>query len=301
MSALLTSLSELPPHAVVAMGTFDGLHLGHQKILDAMLYFAVENDRPACVITFGSSPAHFFDPLHAPGYICDPFVQQNQIIFFTHALSNLLVLPFDATLAEMSAETFAQRLHGCTVFCGEDWRFGKNAEGKPSDLPDVHIIPYAEYKGARISSTRIREAMAQGQMDEVAAMLGAPWTFVGMVQRGRGLAGKTFGVPTLNIPYIGTVDERMAPIAHGVYKATAEIDGERYDALLNLGTAPTVKGEAQPLFEVHLLNASGDYYSSYVTLRINSPRLRAEQKFDSLDALKAQIHADLKRVQGYEA
>ncbi len=297
----LTSLSELPTNAVVAVGTFDGLHLGHQEILQEMLIFAEETGRPACVMTFEYSPAHFFNPKQAPGYICDPFVQQNQIIRFTLGQANLLVLPFDEMLAEMSKETFAQHLRGCTIFCGEDWRFGKEAKGHPSDLPDVHIIPYTKYKGERISSTRIRAAMALGQMDEVATMLGIPWTFVGMVRRGRGLAGKTFGVPTLNIPYVGLADERMAPLAHGVYKAKVEMRAQTYDALLNFGVAPTVKGEAQPLFEAHLLGASGDFYGEYATLTLASPLLRAEQKFDSLDALKAQIHRDLEAIMADEA
>ncbi len=297
----LTSLSELPANAVVAVGTFDGLHLGHQKILQEMLVFAEETGRPACVITFDPSPAHFFSPQQAPGYIYDPFLQQNQIIRFTLRRANLLVLPFDKTIAEMSTEAFAQCLRGCTIFCGEDWRFGKGAKGLPSDLPDVHIVPYATYKGMRVSSTRIRAAMALGQMDEVAAMLGIPWTFIGMVRRGRGLAGKTFGVPTLNIPYIGLVDERMAPLARGVYKVKVEINAQTYDALLNFGVAPSVKDEAHPLFEAHLLGASGDFYGDYATITINTPILRAEKKFDSLDELKAQIHRDLAAIQSDEA
>ena len=128
---------------------------------------------------------------------------------------------------------------------------------------------------------------------DAAAMLGRPWSFTGTVVRGRGLAGPSLGVPTANIPYRGRGGERMAPLAHGVYRAVAQVGGRRWPALLNFGTAPSVKGLAEPLFEAHLLGASGDLYGAEITLSLSEPRLRPERAFPTLEALRAQIRADL--------
>lgn len=294
MSAAASTLDALPPRAAVAVGSFDGVHVGHQALLRAMLTFAEATGRPACVLTFEGSPRDFLDPSHAPGRLFTPEHQAQALLDFTAGKATLLRLRFDATLAAMSADDFADRLRGASLFCGEDWRFGKGAEGSPTLLRtrgfDVHVIPYAQWAGARVSSTRIRAALAEGRMDAAAAMLGAPWRFTGTVAHGRGLAGPTFGVPTLNIPYPST----MAPLAHGVYRAQASLANRgTWPALVNFGTAPSVKGEPHPLFEAHLIGASGDFYGATATLSFDSPLLRPERRFPSLDALRAQILADL--------
>lgn len=294
MAITASTLDALPPRAAVAVGSFDGVHVGHQALLRAMLAFAEASGRPACVLTFEGSPRDFLDPSHAPGHILTPGSQARALLDFTAGKATLLRLRFDATLAAMPAADFADRLRGASLFCGADWRFGKGAEGSPAFLRtrgfDVHVIPYAQWAGARVSSTRIRAALAEGRMDAAAAMLGAPWRFTGTVAHGRGLAGPTFGVPTLNIPY----GPSMAPLAHGVYRAQAALaDHGTWPALVNFGTAPSVKGEPEPLFEAHLVGASGDFYGATVTLSFASPRLRPERRFPSLDALRAQIHADL--------
>ncbi len=293
---IATTLDALPERAALAVGTFDGVHLGHQKLLAAMLEVAQATHRTPCVLTFSNSPAAFFRPETAPGRIMD---NATLLARLSDLLPEgiLLNLPFDAAFAQRSAADFIAALKGATVFCGEDWRFGKAAEGRPSDLPDVHIVPYAELNGTRVSSTRIRAAMARGAMDDVAALLGRPWSFTGTVVHGRGLAGTTFGVPTLNIPY----PAERAPLARGVYKAQAELCGRKTTALLNFGIAPSIKGEASPLFEAHLLDMDGDFYGAEVTLTLDRPLLRAEEKFATLDALTAQILRDLARVRSDEA
>lgn len=294
MAIPVSALAALPPRAAVAVGSFDGVHLGHQALLRAMLSFAETSGRPACVLTFEGSPRDFLDPAHAPGYILTPECQVNTLLAFTKGKATLMRLRFDAALAAMSAADFADRLHGAALFCGEDWRFGKGAEGSPGFLRacgfDVHVIPYAQWAGSRISSTRVRAALTEGRMDAVAAMLGAPWQFTGRVTHGRGLAGPTFGVPTLNLPY----DTSMVPPARGVYRAYASLSNRgMWPALVNFGTAPSVKGEPAPLFEAHLIGASGDFYGATASLFFDTPLLRPERHFSSLDALRAQIHADL--------
>ena len=289
-------LCALPPDAVLAVGAFDGLHLGHQTLIADTLALARAESRPPAILTFTGSPRALLDPLHAPGALFDRRAAQARL----HDLApdaTLIFQPFTPAFAAIPAEVFARRLRGATVFCGEDWRFGARAEGTPERLRawghDVRVVPYAQWRGARISSTRIRADLAEGRPDAAAAMLGRPWAFTGRVVRGRGLAGPTFGVPTLNVPYVGRDGERMAPLAHGVYRAVAQIGRDRWPALLNFGVAPSVKGLAAPLFEAHLIGASGDFYGAEVTLRLADARLRPERKFPSLDALRAQIQADL--------
>ncbi len=291
----ISSLEDLPPNAALAVGTFDGVHRGHLALIDAMLDYARTANRPACILTFTNSPRSFFHPEQTPSTIFDAAHLAYRLV--KHIPSGtLLRLTFDATLANLSAIDFATALKGATIFCGEDWRFGRGAEGSPTFLRehgfDVHVIPYARYQDERISSTRIRQAMQNGRMDDVAAMLGTPWSFSGTVVHGRGLAGKLFGVPTLNIPYPAS----RAPLAHGAYRATVQIQERTFDALLNFGTAPSLKGERHPLFEAHLLDLNEDLYGQTATLLIDTPLLRPEQKFDTLDALKAQIHADLAQL-----
>lgn len=307
------ALASLPPHAAVAVGGFDGVHLGHRALLAEMLAFASRTGRPACVLTFeDGSPRDFLDPSHAPGHIYDDAHQVDCLTALTHGMARMIRLRFDAALAAITATDFAGFLHDASIFCGEDWRFGKGAEGSPATLRadgfDVHVVPYVFWEGARISSTRIRAMLAEGRLDAVAAMLGTPWSFTGAVVHGRGLAGPTFGVPTLNIPYRGRgcEDVRMAPLAHGVYRAQAELRTDRgrqlgtWSALVNFGTAPSVKGEQEPLFEAHLLGAEGDFYGAVATLRFDTPLLRPERRFDSLDALRRQIHMDLASCGGQQ-
>ncbi len=303
-----TSLAALPPHAALAVGTFDGVHCGHRALIGQMLAFAEAHQRPPCILTFTNSPLSYLDPANAPGAIYDePRLLGQLQSLLPEPEGQLIALTFDAELAALSADAFAEALRSATIFCGEDWRFGRGAAGTPGYLAElgfeVRRVPYARSAGERISSTRLRAAMEQGAMDAVAAMLGTPWAFTGTVVYGRGLAGKTFGVPTLNIPYVGAGGTKMAPLARGVYTARAELslrDGTLVTsrALVNFGVAPSIKGEPEPLFEAHLLDATGDFYGATATLVFETPRRRAEQKFPTLEALKAQIQADLAACRG---
>lgn len=302
MGLTLHTLDELPERAVLAVGTFDGVHLGHQRLLSEMRAFAATSGRPAWVLTFTGHPLQLLDPEHVPGRIQDELSLVSHVSTF---VDDLILQPFTPDFGHLSASAFAERLRTCTVFCGDDWRFGFKAEGSPDFLKalgiDVRVVPYADYRGERISSSRIRAAMAEGQMDEVAQMLGRTWEFCGQVVHGRGLAGPTFGVPTLNLPYLPAsltgITVPLAPLKRGVYRATAYVlppqgAPERFPAVANFGVAPSVKQEPEPLFEVHLLGAEGDFYGWDALVQIDTPILRSEQHFDSLEALKAQILQD---------
>lgn len=299
---LTRSLNTLPSQVALAVGTFDGVHLGHQALLNAMIDFSASHNRCASVLTFSAPPNGFLHPASDPGRLMD---NCSLVHTLRGMISNGLLIQqtFNAAFASIPAPVFAASLQHAVIFCGEDWRFGMGAEGSPRLLQalgfDVHIIPYAQWQGTRISSSRIRSALRQGKFDEAAAMLGRPWQFSGRVEHGRGLAGTLFGVPTLNIPYHGRSDERMAPLAHGVYLANARVQRLNtstptyWPALVNFGTAPSIKQIHSPLFEVHLIGASGDFYDAQVELSFNTPRLRPEQHFSSLVELKQQILKDL--------
>lgn len=295
MRSVFDSLSALPAASVLAVGTFDGVHLGHQKLLAEMLRFAQHSKREPWILSFEGSPK--LDAIS--NRIYDLELQTHYLLEQGGTLIRQLFTP---AFKQLSAEKFIEQLQGAEIFCGEDWRFGQGAQGNVTFLRHKgltpQVIPYVVYDGERISSTRIRAALTAGEMALAAAMLGRPWKFCGKVCHGRGLAGKTFGVPTLNVPYRGRAGEHLVPLAKGVYHGWAEVVGKDlqpvcYRALINFGTAPSVKGLQEPIFEVHLLEANGDFYDCEVSLSIDQPLVRAERKFDSLSALHEQILDDL--------
>lgn len=299
MSSADALLNRIPANAVLAVGTFDGVHLGHQKLLREMQAFARATNRPAAILTFSPDPVTFLKPKQAPGRICDT-ATLTQLLSAWVEPDHLFIQPFSAEFAQVSAEAFADALRGKTLFCGADWRFGAGAVGDPDFLrargQEVHVIPYATLDGERISSTRIRSALADGAFEEVSAMLGRDWSFAQVVSHGRGLAGPTFQVPTANLDFVGLAGEKLAAPAFGVYCAEAvraAEPGRVYRAVVNLGTAPTVKAATHPLAEAHLLDFSADLYGEEVTLSFHHNRIRAEQTFPSLDHLHQQILADI--------
>lgn len=301
MPVIHRSLDALLHPAALAVGMFDGVHLGHQAILSSMLEFARAHHYEPWIFSFEGMPEHLSESCKSMTKLYDSALQT---YYLSQTNATLIRQPFTQSFANMSAIDFVKRVSNSVIFCGADWRFGKGAAGDVSFLEahqvETHVIPDVCYKGKRVSSTRIREAVAEGKMDEASAMLGRPWTFYGRVTHGRGLAGKTFGIPTLNLPYIGRAGERLSPLARGVYVGRAEMLHSQgkpsvYSALINFGVAPTVKKEAEPLFEVHLLDVTGDFYGKEVKLSIEHPLLRPEIKFESLDALCAQLQTDVRQ------
>ena len=236
----------------IAVGFFDGVHLGHRAILEGA----------EAALTFVDHPLKVLAPEKAPMTLMT-FEERVRLID-----RPVIALPFTKCLAEMSAAEFADRyLKGYKVRCGENWRFGKSGEGNAEWLKrygwEVEVVPYIMYEGAAISSTRIREALKAGKIEDAEAMLGRKVTVRGVEVRGKG-EGRKLGFPTINLKL-------------GVY--AAEVNGER--AVVNYGYAPTFgeRGWTEPMMEVHLLKY-----------------LREERRFDSSDALKKQIAADCERA-----
>ena len=278
---------------IYALGFFDGVHLGHQALLTACKHLAKQNNCRAGALTFASHPEALVKG--KPPRLINS-VEERLRILCGFGITDLQVLPFDETLRNMPWETFLQQLlnRGAAGFvCGDDFRFGFRGEGnaeklaafcKERNLPWA-VVSAQNLEGVRISSTHIRSLLEAGDMETANRFLGHPHTLTGEVIHGRQL-GRTIGIPTANL----ALPEEVICPRFGVYAATAAVDGESYLAVTNIGTRPTVEGHHITV-EPWLLDFSGDLYGKQLTLHFYH-FLRPEEKFASLDGLKAQIQKD---------
>lgn len=262
----------------LAVGFFDGVHLGHQAILaGAEVAFTFKN-HPLSVLAPGKMPPLVTCWSHREAAIRACGVREVVGLDFTRDLAALSPLEFvDLHLA---------RFAGWRIFAGGDWRFGRDGAGGLDTLAElgfeVHEVPYALYKGGRISSTRIRQALAGGDLESAAAMLGRAWRLEGVQIPGKG-EGAKLGFPTINI----LPNPALVHLPNGVYEC--RFDGRK--AIANYGIAPTFGDRAwpQPVCEVHLPEDCPPVESDVEMVRF----IRPERKFDSVDALKAQIRKDI--------
>lgn len=281
--------------AVIAIGNFDGVHRGHQALIADVRSRAAALGAPAGVMVFEPHPREFFQPAE-PHFHLTP-LQLKLECFADLGLDLAVVAAFDRALASLPAEEFiAERLVGALaprhVVIGYDFFFGKGRSGSPETMRAAGerygfgvtvVAPVAE-DGEVFSSTAIRLKLAQGDMHGATAALGRLWrvtgTVVGGAKRGTGL-----GFPTANIAL-----EPGTALAHGIYAVFAEVDGRRHPAAAYLGTRPTFDNGA-PLLEVFLLDFDGDLYGRQLSIAFVE-HLRADRRFDTLEALKAQMQAD---------
>ncbi len=276
----------------VALGAFDGLHKGHLAVLDA----ARRGAGDLALVTFEPPPKRFFAPDAPPFRLSSNAVRRR---LCAEARVPLLVeLPFDAALAGLSAAAFidllARGLNLAQVAVGFDFRFGADRTGDAAALKafgaahgfGVTVVePLLDDTGAKISSTRIREALRAGDVATANALLGRPWRVDGEVVHGEA-RGRTIGFPTANL----TLGDQLAP-RHGVYAVTADVgDGVWRPGVANFGRTPTT-GERDPLLEVNIFDWSGDLYGRRIETAFRA-FLRPELKFDGFPALVAQIAAD---------
>ena len=295
---MVTGENSSPPKGVVAaIGTFDGVHLGHQHVLRSAAAFAQSLNAPPGAIVFEPHPRRYFRPDDPPFLLTTP--QRRDALMRACGAQHVIGLTFDKALASLSPEAFVQdvlcgRLGLRGVVAGSDFRFGAQragggealavlgeAAGLAVDLIDVLAEnPEAE----KFGSSAVRDALRAGEVKRAAAMLGRPWSVSGSVSAGRKL-GRTIGFPTANM----TLGEIIEP-RKGVYATRAVIDGETYAAVSNFGRRPTV-GAGAPLLETHLFDFEGDLYGREIEVAFHD-FIRDERKFDGLDALKAQIAED---------
>jgi riboflavin kinase / FMN adenylyltransferase len=295
-----TETSEDARGAVVAAGNFDGVHRGHQAVLAAAKTLAQRMDAPFAVLTFEPHPRAVFQP-GLPPFRLTPF-RAKSLVLESLGVDLLFTLHFDRAFAQKTAEEFVAEvlvagLGAKAVVVGYDFVFGNKRRGTPALLKaegakhgfSVEVVaPVAAPGGTVYSSTQIREHLVAGRPRDAAALLGRPWEIDGRVELGDKL-GRTIGFPTANM----TLDDYLRP-APGVYAVRAGIeDGANtqwHDGAANLGWRPTIGGQDLRL-ETHLFDFDGDLYGKHLRVALIE-RLRAEQRFEGLDALKAQIAAD---------
>ena len=289
---------------MVAIGNFDGVHLGHQAVIAAAKQAAQAAGAPFAVLTFEPHPRSIFQP-GAPPFRLTPFRAKSRVLE-SLGVDLLFTLHFDLEFAQKSAEEFIAEalvagLGVGHVVVGYDFVFGNRRRGTPELLQTEGqrqgfgisvVAPVAGPGGIVYSSTQIREHLGAGRPREAAALLGRPWEIEGRVETGDKL-GRTIGFPTANI----ALADYLRPAA-GVYAVRAAVEAGAatrwFDGAANLGWRPTVGGTDLRL-EAHLFDFAGDLYGQHLRVAFIE-RLRAEQRFAGLDALKAQIAADCEKA-----
>ena len=281
-----------------AIGMFDGVHLGHQQVIRQAVSDAHQLEAASLCVTFDQHPAKVIAPERAPLLIQN--LSQRLGAIEALGVEATLVLPFDEVMCQIPAEAFIRGLHVDlgrihSICVGAHFAFGHGRDGNLELLQQlgqdmkfvVHGLSNLSLDGETVSSTRIRAAIAEGQLDAAGQMLGREYALAGEVVKGD-QRGSEIGFPTANLD----VTDLCTP-PNGVYAAHAEVNGSTHRAAVNIGLRPTV-AEAEPTLhvEAHLLDFEGDLYGEVLTLTFVG-KLRDEKPFDSLDALKAQIEKDI--------
>lgn len=288
-----------PEHrgCVLTVGNFDGVHHGHRMLIDHLVAKSRELGVPSMLLTFEPLPREFFSGEKVPARLTR-FREKITLLARTE-LDRVLCLPFNERTRNTSAETvidvLLHELLGIRyIVVGDDFRFGKDQRGDYSMLQaagarygfGVSHVGTLTFEHERISSSRIREVLAAGDFELAEKLLGHPYFIMGRVVYGRQL-GRQLGVPTANIRL-----QRYRAALEGVYAVRVSGLERSYDGVANIGVRPTVDGK-EPLLEVHLFDYTGDLYGRLLTVQFVR-KIRDEQTFDGLEALKAQIHADMK-------
>ena len=285
---------------IYALGFFDGVHLGHQALLKACRELAECHGCKAGAVTFTTHPDSLVSG-KTPALLTTNEDKRRLLRYY--AMDTVVELPFDKQLMATLWTAFLEQLleEGAAGFvCGDDFRFGAKGSGtaeklaafcKEKGLPYA-IVPEQLLDGQRISSTRIRSVLEQGDMEQAKRLLGHPLILTGTVLAGKQL-GRTMDIPTANL----SLPESLVTPKFGVYACKVWAEGKEYLAVTNIGTRPTVEGEGITV-EAHLLDFDGDLYGKEITVAFYD-FLRPEQKFADLDALKTQIAADIAKVKGF--
>ncbi len=299
----LHNLTQPIPASVVTIGNFDGIHLGHQHVLEQLKSAAVERQLPSIVIIFEPQPIEYFTPDKAPKRLARfreklDYLKSKQIDY-------LLCLKFDRALAELYAEDFVtailiNRLNTQHLVIGDDFRFGKNRSGNFQFLLDagqkfgfsVQNTDTLLIDGARVSSTRIRDCIQSDDFNQAAKLLGRPYTLSGKIAHGKKL-GRELGFPTINIK-MG--DKTL--IVKGIFAVSVKgIDNRVLPGVASIGTRPTVNG-VDTILEVFILDFDQDVYGYSVDVEFLH-KIRDEEKFDSLEELGLHIEKDTVKARQY--
>lgn len=292
---------------VIALGFFDGVHLGHAALLRRTVEAAAQRGVTPAVFTFDRPPKEVVTGVPCP--LINSAEDRRELVRRLYGIQEVIMVPFDREMMTTPWDKFVTdilvgRYHAVHLVAGHDHHFGHKNQGSPELLQEkcaelglgCDIIPKVEVGGITVSSTYIRRLVELGQMDRAAAFLGHPHTLTGTVGHGRGI-GSSRLFPTANL----TVPAHVLVPAHGVYATRVTLpDGASYAAVTNVGTRPTVNNGTDITVEASLLDYDGDLYGKTLRLEFFS-HLRDEIRFDSLDALRAQIAADAEATRRYFA
>jgi riboflavin kinase/FMN adenylyltransferase len=298
-----TDNAEIQRPTVLTLGVFDGLHLGHQLIMRTVVERARKTGAIPTVITFDPHPRAVLHPESAPPLL--QTLDQKVEGFGVLGIEQTIVIRFDEAFSQICAEDFLRdvvkdRLHAKEVYLGCGFAFGHNREGNIELLRRVSEelsffadeVPEFQFRSQRVSSSKVRRLLAEGQVNLARRLLGRPYGVEGPVERGAE-RGAGLGFPTANLHPRNRVIPR-----HGVYVTGTLIDGQWRRSVTNVGVRPTFTPDTEPSVETFVLNWTGDLYGDVVRVRFLH-RLRDERKFGSLEELKAQIAKDVKRAESY--
>jgi riboflavin kinase / FMN adenylyltransferase len=290
-----TPATEIPKGTVVAMGNFDGVHLGHRAVIAAALQMGRAHGRPALAVTFEPHPRKFFSP-NTPQFRLTDETAKLRLLAGT-GLAGAVVMTFDKARAGTTAQDFIhhdliERLGVSGVAVGYDFHFGKGRVGSPSLLVneaprlgiEVDVQPHVDIDERPVSSSAIRMALAEGQVDDATAMLGSPWFVSGEVIHGE-KRGRDLGYPTANISL-----DKHCGLKHGIYAVRVGRGAERLDGVASFGRRPTFDNGA-PLLEIFLFDFQGDLYGTVLDVAFIA-FIREELKFDHVEALVRQMDDD---------
>ncbi len=290
--------SRTPP--VITLGNFDGIHLGHQKILASVIKRAQRLGAPSLVYTFDPHPLKVVAPHKCPPLIVG--LEDKKALIEAAGIEYLVFARFTQELAATAPEEFARevivrRLGAVEVLVGENFSFGRGRSGGVGRLKElgrdmgfvVRAVPPCTRGGQMVSSSRIRALICDGKVKKAASLLGRPFFIRGRVVSGDSL-GRTLGFPTANIEPAG----ELIPL-DGVYAVMTTLQGARYKGMVNIGRGPTFKGKSRKI-EVHILGFKGDLYGEDISVEFMK-RLRNEKAFCDGDALIRQIKRDRERVE----
>ena len=282
------------PH-VLAIGNFDGMHLGHQALLRQLAGLARTRQIPSAVMTFEPHPREFFAPERAPARLTS---LREKLEYFEEAgIDAVYVCRFNQQFSAIPAEAFMQEilreaLNVQAILVGDDFRFGAKRQGGVVELRaagfQLEDFPEVSLRGVRISSTAVRDALASGDLELASALLGRPYSISGKVVHGA-KRGRQLGFPTANVHM-----RHERPALTGVYAVKLD----NLPGVANLGVRPTVAGIPKLMLEVHLFDFDGDLYGRHVHVQFLH-KIRDEMKFPDFDALKAQIALDAQKARTY--
>ncbi len=286
------------PNAVVTSGTFDGVHVGHQKILNRLKEIAGRIGGETIVITFWPHPRFVLKPGDDTHLLLNTFEEKAELLK-EQGIQHLLRIPFTKEFSQITSQEFIEnvlvkRIGTRKLVIGYDHRFGKNREGSFEQLTmnaagygfEVEEIPRQDVDHVGVSSSRIRKALEEGDIETASHFLGKPYALSGRVVKGDKL-GRVLGYPTANIHVEST--DKLIP-AHGIYAVTVELGQERFKGMLYIGNRPTVDGTRLAI-EVNIFDFDRDIYGENLKVNLIST-IRKDARFDDLESLKKQMEND---------